>query len=382
VSQLLVTAYNLGFGDTLLVTIPERQRGRETDRHVLIDFGNVLGKFDEESRIFGEVAEDIRRRLDGRPIDLYIMTHEHMDHVRGLTYASSLNIPLPIAYCWLTASSDPRYGLRYPRAEKRLALYREEYQRVQLAIAAQGLTPAEPLQAFLAINDFNRTASCVDFIREAAAKKSSYIHRESRLVPGRNHPLREAQISIWGPEADTTVYYTRFRPVAAQAIQTLTGQPPSLEAPEGIDPIGFGKLIDFLKSGFSDNLLAIDRAANNTSIVFLLEWRGWKLLFPGDADLRSWAFMERLGLLQPVHFLKVSHHASRNGTPPEELLEKLLPAVRTDARPRTALVSTSPGVYNGVPDPQTQDRIRTRVDQVVDTRDAGLGHCVEVAFEG
>ena len=34
-------------------------------------------------------------------------------------------------------------------------------------------------------------------------------------------------------------------------------------------------------SGVFTNALTIDKAKNNTSLVFMLEWRGWRLLFPG-----------------------------------------------------------------------------------------------------
>ena len=47
----------------------------------------------------------------------------------------------------------------------------------------------------------------------------------------------------------------------------------------------------YLESGLGDSMLFIDRAANNTSVVFAVEWRGWQLLFPGDAELASWATM-------------------------------------------------------------------------------------------
>ena len=110
--------------------------------------------------------------------------------------------------------------------------------------------------------------------------------------------------------------------------------------PPGVDAQAFYDLVEARKRGWADNLLAINKAANNTSVVFCLEWRGWKLLFPGDAELRSWQIMNREKVLKPVDFLKVGHHGSHNATPPEELLEKILPQPNPAGRPRSAAVST------------------------------------------
>jgi hypothetical protein len=85
--------------------------------------------------------------------------------------------------------------------------------------------------------------------------------------------------------------------------------------------------------------------------------------------------------LRPVHLLKVSHHASRNGTPPEPILDEILPDERPDDRPRRALVSTWPEVYSGVPDGLTIARLSARVDDVVWTRSAPPGTPVVLEFE-
>ena len=104
----------------------------------------------------------------------------------------------------------------------------------------------------------------------------------------------------------------------------------------------------------------IDKARNNSSIVFSLEWEGWKLLFPGDAELRSWQEMNKQEQLQPVHFLKISHHASHNGTPVDELLEKIFPQTALDSRKRAAVASTFPNQYAGIPHRPTLARLEQR----------------------
>ena len=112
-----------------------------------------------------------------------------------------------------------------------------------------------------------------------------------------------------------------------------------------MDAGAFYDLVAARRRGVGDTLFQIDAAANNSSIVFSLEWRGWRLLFPGDAEERSWKTMKREKKLKPVHFLKVGHHGSHNGTPPPELLDEVLPLAPADDRRRYAGVSTCKNVY-------------------------------------
>jgi hypothetical protein len=112
-----------------------------------------------------------------------------------------------------------------------------------------------------------------------------------------------------------------------------------------VDAGAFYDLIKARCSGLVDSLLAIGKAKNNSSTVFCLEWQGRKLLFVADAEVRSWREMNKRNVLLPVHFLKISHHASYTGRPGPELLDKVLPAVPPDARERLAVASTYPSTY-------------------------------------
>jgi hypothetical protein len=364
---LSVVAYNVLFGDAILVRVPEG----DGVRHLLIDVGNVLAA-SEHSGVFGTVMADIERRLNGRPIDLYVMTHEHMDHVRGLLRAERDGCTLPpIDYAWLTASAAPDYRARYPEAERQRRLHIAAFERVQRIALQRGLEAAASVRTFLDNNDPGRTADCVAFLRGIARRGTSYVHRDAQPP----HPFREATLSIWAPEADSSSYYGRTRPVAPPAGRR------KLEPPPGVDPDAFAALIEFAQSGLGDEMLAIDRAANNTSVVFSLEWRGWHLLFCGDAELRSWKTMAQQKQLRPVHFLKVGHHGSHNATPDERILNRILPVRRPDKLPRTALVSTCPGAYSGVPDHDTLLRLERRVDRVVRTDSVPVGEAIEITFD-
>jgi beta-lactamase superfamily II metal-dependent hydrolase len=377
---LTVVAYNVLFGDAILISLPERVRGRTTMRHILIDVGNVLaGPGSTESKVFGDVLADVRDRLEGRPVDLYLMTHEHMDHVQGLLRADQAGYRLPpIDYAWLTASASPAYYDRFPNAKKQLALHQAAYDQIERLALQQALLGMAPVRAFLANNNPRRTGDCVEFLRGLPRKKTSFVHRGFRAIAGKDHPFREATFSIWAPEEDTAAYYGRVRPVAP------AGKPkaPRIRAPQGVSQEAFDALVDFSRSGLGDSMMAIDRAANNTSLVFALEWRGWRLLFTGDAEIRSWKMMHRRRQLKPVHFLKVGHHASHNGTPPDDLLDAIFPNPRQDSRERYALVSTCGGTYVGVPDSATMERLSRRVDSVITTDAVAVGKPVELTFDG
>jgi beta-lactamase superfamily II metal-dependent hydrolase len=377
-TALTVVAYNVLFGDAILICIPDHNGRKTIMRHVLIDVGNVLGAPDSNADVFRSIITDINRRLDGQSIDLYVMTHEHMDHVQGLLCAHSVGQKLPeIDYAWLTASARRDYYEQFTQADKQRRLYLAAYDRVQRIALHQGIVGLTPIKAFLDNNNPRKTGDCVAFLRKVARKKTSYVHREFIPVAGKTHPFREATFSIWAPEHDTSSYYGRMRPVPP----IEPGQ--KLEAPEGVEQRAFDALLKFSQTGLGDEMLAIDRAANNTSVVFSIEWRGWRLLFTGDAELRSWRTMEQQKQLRPVHFIKVGHHASHNGTPDEDLLEQILPLRRPDSRRRIALVSTCENTYNGVPDHDTLARLERRVDALIQTdqEQVPVGSAVEIRFE-
>jgi hypothetical protein len=339
---------------------------------VLIDVGNVLSGAGSDAD-FDPIFDHIRGRLDGRPLDLYVMSHEHLDHVRGLAQAAAHGVRLPIDFAWLTASAEDGYYQRFPEARRRLALANARYEAIRLAAASGPL--GATVQAFLANNDPKTTGESVAFLR-TAANTTRYVHRGFRPARGRDHPFTEARLSVWAPELDTSDYFGRPKPFVPPRAGADVPKPP-----DGVDRAAFRDLMAFLEAGLGDSMLAIDRAANDTSVVLALEWRGWRLLFPGDAEIRSWETMSAHGQLRPVHLLKVSHHASRNGTPSEAILDEILPDERPDDRPRRALVSTWPEVYSGVPDGLTIARLGRRVDDVIWTRSAPSGTPVVLEFE-
>jgi len=65
-TTIRIRAYNVGFGDCLLVRIPD---GSAT-RWLLIDFGNAPGQQNDR---FQDIAEDIEKETGGH-LDVVVMT--------------------------------------------------------------------------------------------------------------------------------------------------------------------------------------------------------------------------------------------------------------------------------------------------------------------
>lgn len=356
---LRVRCYNVRFGDAILISIPDRTAaGSPVTRHMLIDMGNVLSGAGGQDELFAPVIQDIQSQLRGRPLDLYVMTHEHLDHVQGLPYAhTKLGISLQARHAWLTASAAPDYYDRHPEARRRLNALRQAYAQIERFLSASPGLLSPALQAVLNNNNPRQTGECVDFLR-AVGRKTWYVHRGYDI--SRRPGLRDAKLEIWAPEEDVSIYYSPILPMALNAPADFSLALETLAPPAGVDAGTFYNLVEMRRRGFMDNLLAIDRAANNTSIVFCLEWHGWRLLFAGDAEIRSWQTMFHKGVLRPVHFLKVSHHGSFNGLPPVPILDTILPQPAPDGRPRHAVVSTYPGTYNNVPDAAVLEELAAR----------------------
>lgn len=408
--ELIVRVYNVRFGDAIFISVPdEDENGKPVTRYILIDVGNAAAEEGGINEVFGPVVKDILSILDNKPIDLYVMTHEHMDHVQGLLWAAKnlfteadLIKKLNVRHSWLTASSHPDYYDDHPDAKKMRDLASAAYFGINDYKTAPGSSVEKQLDFLLRINNrflpasplnlsAGRTADCVDYLRKLAGNSTHYVYRSvgtlengSPLCDIRNaHPFRKAQLEIWAPEEDCSRYYGSFTPMTLGVTRT-NGQVPKLSnpvPPSGVDAGAFYNLIRYRQCGLYDNMLAIDKAANNTSIVFCLKWKGWKLLFPGDAEERSWKEMNKGNVISPVDFLKISHHGSSNGTPDSEILKVIFPDPGKKKVKRFAALSTYLHTYDGIPDDATKDELKLLGCKILSTLEIGDGKALEFRFK-
>ena len=251
------------------------------------------------------------------------------------------------------------------------------------------------IQGLMAINNPRATKDCVDLIRDLAPGNTHYVYRGLNLAD--THPFQEATLEIWAPEEDTSIYYGPFQPVAFGAAPEPTGrakpiltpvEPPPRRGCRCVLQPRFPSAMGVWRQ-FTGNR---QHAANNTSIVLYLSWRGWKLLFPGDAEERSWKEMDKRDLLQPVHFFKISHHGSITGMLPDKVVDKVLKLKKDDPTSRYAVLSAYPDLkkqkkgvqdwtYTDVPRQEVLDELKLRADlrQTAEVPDGGY---IDYAFEG
>lgn len=408
--DLIVRVYNVRFGDAILISVPdEDQNGKPLTRHILIDVGNAASDEGGANEVFEPVVNDILRVLDNRPIDLYIMTHEHMDHVQGLLWAAKqlfseteLINKLKVSHSWMTCSSDPGYYDVHPDAKEKLNLAAAAFSSINDYRVAAGASANSQLDLLLKINNrfipaggqdlsAGKTSDCVDYLRKLAGKNTHYVYRSTGTPSNGTplcditdlHPFRKARLEIWAPEENTSIYYGSFAPMALN-VTAGEGRPPEIREaipPPGVDAGAFYNLVRYRQSSLYDNLLAIDKAANNTSIVFCLNWQGWKLLFPGDAEERSWKEMNRANALSGVDFLKISHHGSSNGTPDPDLLKVIFPETGKKKVKRFAALSTYPDTYSGIPDKPSISDLESLGCKVETTQGLKDGQALEFRFK-
>lgn len=375
--KLIVYAYNVLFGDAILVEVPDGG----TRRFILIDVGNpLIGRGGDDKPLL-KAIEDIYARTNGK-IDLYVMSHEHMDHIQGLQLASNTGYQFQIDTVWMPASAEPNYYQRHPEAKKRrLELQNAVASFSQLTDKSQ-LT--EETKMLLNLNA-RSTDDYVDFIRQSG-QKIHYLHRGSDLKA--QHPFTNVDLRILAPEEDSSVYYHSVPhfDLGADAGPSTSGKVQPLLPPSGVDGRTFYDLVERMNSALSEGIFAIDKAGNNTSLVFELTWQKRRLLFTGDAEQGSWQQMEANNAgLKPVDLFKIGHHGSRNAMPASPILDKILPQERRKQAiallsTYPALLSPEPVVYSGVPDKNTVDTIKARTRKVFSTTDVACGKPIIVAF--
>lgn len=390
-SGIAIRAYVVGFGDCVLLSLPDGER----QRHILVDFGRAPNDAASLGR-FPAIAKDIAERCKGR-LDLIVMTHEHLDHMEGFYREREVFDHIDVDQVWMSLPSDPDYYSRYPKArlEKRLQSALVEF----VGRAERKHMALHP--AFLSLLQNNvANKDRVDYLRKLGKKPPLYLAR-GQAAAAVARWSRHIKVRVLAPEEDTSVYYaSNARSRALTAALSTSLRDSGANAPDegaqwtfpdvprakvddlpGLSASDFGRLRRAIREDGVAAARFIDRAANNTSLCLMVEAAGKRLMLPGDAEMESWEKIREHCAkdLAPVDFLKVSHHGSHNGTP-TDLLDTLLPVRR--ASQARVLVSTKRNVYgtkNPVPDAALLKELQRRCAQLVST-DGEPGTHVDLAM--
>jgi beta-lactamase superfamily II metal-dependent hydrolase len=374
-SSIRIRSYNVGFGDCFLVSFREAARTWQ----MLIDFGNAPTN---SSAVFEGIAADIYAETAGH-IDVVVMTHEHLDHMSGFYSQRKVFNKITVGQVWMSLPSEPDYYKNYPKAQP-LKKLREAAAGFAAHCEGRRLTLAPGFYTMLLNNLSN--IDRISYVRNLAGnpKKVLYLRR-GNSVRGKPFP-KSFNFSMLAPEKDVSVYYGKGSKSLAMQRRGLLYAGADVDAgdrkwlfknvprckgavPPNLSAADWRRLRDSIQTGAVDSVRAIDRAQNNTSLVFLVEFAGRRLLFPGDAELESWDVMQRKcgNQLRDIDFLKVAHHGSHNGTP-SELLDQLLPVERKQQV--TIMVSTMSKVYgtkHPVPDKETIKDLKRRCRRLIST---------------
>lgn len=385
--KITLRAYQVGFGDCFLLTFHYNTvEGAPDNRHVLIDFGSTEKPDGAPPNLPLLIAEDIREKCrdkDGTPkLHAVVATHRHADHISGFTTAAegkkkaSGDIiaecqPQVVIQPWTEnpdAASDATSKTTYSTTNAFVSAMRHmhsvskatlaELRRLRVGGCSKSII--EQLE-FLGVDNLGEenlsNRSAVENLRRMG-EKHFYVHHGSEsgledLLPGvRTHvlgpPTLEQSEAIrkqrssdkdefWQLRfADWQVNVAeglKFWSLQAAAGRDISSKRSSLFADSlscqssQMAPSYTRWFIRRMNALRGEQLLEIvrslDKVMNNTSIILLFEVGDKKLLFPGDAQIESWAYALKEPknkaatetLLRGVSLYKVGHHGSRNATP-------------------------------------------------------------------
>ena len=391
--QITVRAYNVRFGDCSLVSIKDGA----IERHALIDFGNsptAVKRDAGKNDVFEPVARDIRTRTGG-VLDLLVMTHEHLDHLEGFHHQRAIFNSMTVRQVWMSLMSRPGYYDEFTKAKPQ-----KEALRALATFVARWrqanrfrLVP-ETLQAVVANNNLFELSNAerVEYLR-ALTPSPKYFSRDRQQGVASHGLGGTVKVDVLAPEADASVYYGKLAGKAfglgerlrhaANTMGSRTRRTRALKRPPHMAADEFDRLKDEIAELDVSSVFAIDKAANNTSLVLRITVGNKSLIFAGDAEEESWAQMAQRKLLKPVDFLKIAHHGSVNGMPFEGQHSVVDSLLRTNRR-TTALISTCRGVYGEsketeIPSHRLLELLTSRCRRVVVTEDvAAPGGFVDI----
>jgi hypothetical protein len=385
----IVRVYNVRFGDCFLVTIFEPK----PEKHILIDFGNAAGAAKSgggENDVFTPIAEDILKRTH-KHLNLIILSHEHLDHMEGFYSQTEIFDQISVDDVWMPIMSNPKYDSGDSQFHSFRLAQRGLFNLTQRwdQMGRLECLPEEVISIIqnnvLDLSNRDR----INYLRQLP-KSPKHVHYLYRGMDTRSrHTLGSGvDIRVLAPEKDANVYFskkdTEMWLNAAQRLGSIALQPkgstkcPAPTAPYHMEQDEFEHLREEISELDTADLFAINKAANNTSLVIEITVGGKTLLFPGDAEDESWAIMKKKGLLEPVDILKVAHHGSINGMPFEGE-QSVVPDLVKRNKKTKAIVSTREGVYGtteetAIPNKRLMTVLKTKCTEVLITEHSiGLG---------
>ncbi len=357
-TNVLIRAYNVGFGDCFLLTF---RYAADPERHVLIDFGSTKLPTKGPTSMKA-VADKIAVHCGGK-LHMIVVTHRHADHMSGFAGSSGTVIagldPDLVVQPWTedpdldpdatapaagagTGGAGGGQGAAARAVVSRLGEMNTVASRIRTRASRMQSAAGTPTAlveeiGFLGETNIKNRAAVRNLMK--MGKRRVYASFGTRLpiasvLPG-------VKIRVLGPPTldqapdianlatkDAMEYWhlaSRMsrRAGATAEVTALFPDAPTMErTPQAarwlvpqIDRMNAEELLSIVRS--------IDDALNNTSLILLFEIGGTRMLFSGDAQIENWRYAlfdapnaaQIRADLADTALYKVGHHGSLNGTP-------------------------------------------------------------------
>jgi beta-lactamase superfamily II metal-dependent hydrolase len=345
-----VRMYNVGFGDAFVVTV----RRDEERWKMLVDCGvHSQGRARPIEEAVDAIIADLKGdSADGVPhLDVVVATHHHADHISGFALDAWEQVVVDEVWVPFVEDENDADGKRLREAHATTA------QRIKELVERRQAVESGPVARLLAVahdfavNSFGNADSTDRLLSRnglgfATKPKIRYL---PSTVPAEN--VVETTIGgvvarVLGPSRDPEQLKRMDPPKNAgwlrladddgaddAALPALFNETFELKSKDTLPPelLKAQKALNLGAITNDDGVLAaasvLERAVNNTSLFFVLDVDGTKLLFPGDAQQGAWEHVlddpASLALVKDVAFYKIGHHGSHNATPKRYVEEVL-----------------------------------------------------------
>jgi beta-lactamase superfamily II metal-dependent hydrolase len=394
--ELLVRIYSVGCGDCIFIRVPDRDR----PFHILIDCGNYYG---EDSVKLKQAMANVEVLLNDKTmvpeshrghLDLLVATHQHWDHIKGFESSLETFKRIKVDRVWLSVGmkKDHPQGFQLRALQDHVEQTITRFKSNPEFSSNPGL-----LSLLMSLSTKQSTEALTNDIPSHHGIQPSYVYREfEKDLPKKDAKSArldfkepKTKLFVLAPEKQIDESYVGNAFSLLQnlndgekCVDKLVPVDQRLDFPTNISRQQFRQLKTQLRYTSLLAAMQSNDVVNNTSVVLLLEWKGRRLIFPGDAQHESWNLMwknSHAQLTRAIDFLKVSHHGSCNGTPydlkdPNQSINRILESIlpKENASNAQAVVSTKAGrihaVFKPVPYPDLMNELASRVNNTKEYR--------------
>lgn len=355
-SSVTVRMYDVGFGDAFLITVKQDDRAWR----MLVDCGvHNQGKARPLLDVVLAIISDLTEAAEpGTPptLDVVVATHHHADHITGFAYDDWDKVH--VGEVWVSFVEDDsdddaktlKNGLA--RAAKSLNTL---IGRAPAALDDEKRTLALGLAGALAMNSLGNE-DAMDRLLGRNGKhflnfpKVRYLPDKIALLNVIRTSLPDVNVHVLGPSRDPDQLKRMNPPTSARWLamqQSLDAEsagesqgdlaqakpifdeiyyvtPDEVSHDIGIELVSTLATLrlETLADDASELLAAasiLERSVNNTSIFFVLDVDGTRLVFVGDSQQGAWDHVLQdpaaRALVSDPAFYKIGHHGSHNATP-------------------------------------------------------------------